>query len=84
MVRRCALLPLGPYRGPDALDVWEHFAFTDWADTHALPCHEAREEQFQLAFEQEHDFWEAMQASPDSDLESLEEGLEDDVMDGEW
>lgn len=83
MARRCALLPLGPYRGPDALDVWEHFAFSDWAETHALPCHEAREELLQRAFEQEHDFWQDMQASPDSDLESLGEDLDEEEIDRE-
>ena len=44
MQRRCALLPLGAARGPEALNVWEHVAFANWLDERELSADARRQE----------------------------------------
>jgi hypothetical protein len=57
--RRCALLPLGSAQGEDALDVWEHIAFSEWLEAHARPGDALREQVLQRLFEEETAYWEA-------------------------
>jgi len=57
--RRCALIPLGPVTGEDALNVWEHISFSDWMRTHELPGDDVRERCAHGAFEEECCYWES-------------------------
>ena len=53
MMPRAALLPLGSYRGVDALDVWEHIRFAEFLEERWRP-EEARAEAAEDArFEEE-------------------------------
>jgi hypothetical protein len=58
--RTCSLLPLGRVIGEEALDVWEHIAFSCWMETHALPGEDARERFASQAFEEEFAYWEGL------------------------
>jgi len=57
--RRCALLPLGPVTGVEALNVWEHIAFAEWLCNHELPSDDVREECAHRTFEEEYCYWES-------------------------
>lgn len=50
---RAALLPLGALRGAEALNVWEHIAFSEWLETHELLEDGARDAWLNEMFEEE-------------------------------
>jgi hypothetical protein len=45
--------------GVEALDVWEHIAFSEWMGKHELPADDIREECAFRAFEDEYCYWES-------------------------
>jgi len=59
-VYRCSLLPLGRVSGDDALNVWEHIAFSHWMETHSIPGEDIRERRADKAFEEEEAYWESL------------------------
>jgi len=76
--RATALLPLGPCRGPEALNVWEHIAFAEWLETHELLEEEARAARDAWLFDAEASFYENLACEASSDFSELSD-LEVDV-----
>jgi len=60
MTMRCSLLPLGRLQDHEALNVWEHIAFSEWLELHARPGDVLREMWQQEAFEEEAKHWESL------------------------
>ena len=83
-IRAAALLPLGSERGPEALDVWEHIALSEWLEHHPLPGHELLERQRQYAFEQELLFWEGVTYSSPQHLSIWDADDVSEPEEGAW